>query len=153
MKIRHAGEADKDAGGESDGVAFAASARHVVSAMLAHPEMVEGEGELDTELMRAGAGRFVSKVGAEGVYTAGVLPCGRWPEGLGLAFKIEDGDKGDRARPVAAVEALRRLGVLGDSEAHPLSEFARKTLKNHRGEEVGEVRPSPALSGLEVGVR
>jgi L-asparaginase II len=150
--VAHGGEGDWGAGDELNGVACAASARRVISTMLAHPEMVEGEGELDTELMRAGAGRFVSKVGAEGVYAAGVLPCERWPKGLGLAFKIEDGDKGDRARPVAAVEALRRLGVLGPAELKSLSGFARKTLKNHRGEEVGEVRPSPALSGLEVGV-
>jgi len=150
--VAHAAAADGDDGDALRGVTDAASARRLVNAMLAHPELVEGEGELDTELMRAGAGRFVSKVGAEGVYAAGVLPCGRWPSGLGLAFKIEDGDKGDRARPVAAVEALRRLGVLGEDDLKPLSEFARKTLTNHRGDEVGEVRPSPALSALQVGL-
>ena len=116
------------------------AARRIVGAMTAHPEMVEGDGELDTELMRAARGRLVSKVGAEGVYAAGILPCERWPQGLGLACKIEDGDKGDRARPRIAVEALRQLGVLGEEELHALSRFARETLKNHRGEEVGEVR-------------
>ena len=141
-----AGEAEAQARGAAD----AGAARRVVGAMLAHPDLVEGEGELDTELMRAGAGGFISKVGAEGVYAAGVLPCERWPRGLGLAFKIEDGDRGDRARPVAAVEALRQLGVLGGAESGAVSGFARKTLTNHRGDEVGEVRPSPALSGLEV---
>jgi L-asparaginase II len=119
---------------------FAHAARRIVEAMTAHPEMVEGDGELDTELMRACGGHLVSKVGAEGVYAASVLPCERWPEGLGLAFKIEDGDKGDRARPTAAVEALRQLGVIGEGEARSLSKFDRRTLKNHRGEEVGEVR-------------
>jgi L-asparaginase II len=151
--VAHGGEADGVAGGGPRGVADGGAARRIISVMLAYPEMVEGEGELDTELMRAGAGRFVSKVGAEGVYAAGVLPCERWPEGLGLAFKIEDGDKADRARPVAAVEALRRLGVLGEPELKSLEGFAHKTLTNHRGEEVGEVRPSPALSRLEVGLR
>jgi len=120
-------------------------ARRIVEAMTRHPEMVEGDGELDTELMRAGAGGLVSKVGAEGVYAAGVLPCERWPEGLGLAFKLEDGDKGDRARSPAAVEILRQLGLFGDSLPGSLSKFARQTLKNHRGDEVGEVRPSFAL--------
>jgi L-asparaginase II len=113
--------------------------------MLKHPEMVEGDGELDTELMRAAGGRLVSKVGAEGVYAAGVLPCGRWPDGLGLAFKIEDGDKGDRARPPTAVELLRQLGVLGGEELKSLSKYARQTLKNHRGDEVGAARPAFAL--------
>jgi L-asparaginase II len=111
--------------------------------------MVEGDGELDTELMRACAGRLVSKVGAEGIYAAGVLPCGHWPDGLGLAFKIEDGDKGDRARSPAAVELLRQLGVLSDDEAAApsLSKFARQTLSNHRGDRVGEVRPVFRLPG------
>jgi L-asparaginase II len=129
-------------------VVGAGVARRIVEAMLAHPEMVEGEGELDTELMRAGAGRLISKVGAEGVYAAGVLPCERWPDGLGLAFKIEDGDKGDRARSAAAVELLRQLGVLtGEAVASPpLSKLAGQTLRNHRGDEVGEVRPAFRLS-------
>ena len=48
--------------------------------------------------MRAAPGRLVSKVGAEGVYTAGINPCEEWPKGLGLALKIEDGDD-KRARP------------------------------------------------------
>jgi L-asparaginase II len=118
----------------------AEAARRLTAAALAHPEMVEGDGELDTEIMRAGAGRFVSKVGAEGVYCAGVLPCERWPRGLGLAFKIEDGDKGDRARPPAAVEALRQLGLIDESALESLSAFARKILTNHRGDRVGEAR-------------
>lgn len=128
------------------GGATADACRRIAEAMTAHPEMVEGEGELDTELMRRGRGAFVSKVGAEGLYAAGVLPCERWPAGLGLALKIEDGDREDRARPVAAVALLRRLGVLGDAEADGLGKFARSTTKNRRGEEVGEVRPAPALA-------
>jgi len=114
--------------------------RRLVAAMLAHPEMVEGDGELDTELMRAGRGRLVSKVGAEGVYTASVLPSERWPRGLGLAFKLEDGDRKDRARPPVAVECLRQLGVLDDADVRALGKFSGETLKNHRGDEVGEVR-------------
>ncbi|HEV7889980.1 MAG TPA: asparaginase [Pyrinomonadaceae bacterium] len=128
------------------GVAGANAARRIIDSVLAHPDMVEGDGELDTELMRAGAGRLISKVGAEGVYCAGVLPCERWPRGLGLAFKIEDGDKTDRARPRVAVEALRQLGVLGEVDSGPLSKFARHTLKNHRGDRVGVARPSFTLS-------
>jgi L-asparaginase II len=157
MFARLVAAAGSDVVGESGGVTGESArravnanvARRVVEAMTQHPEMVEGDGELDTELIRACAGRLVSKVGAEGIYAAGVLPCARWPDGLGLAFKIEDGDKGDRARPPAAVELLRQLGVLSDEEAAAprLSKFARQTLKNHRGDEVGEVRTVFRLPG------
>ena len=129
-------------GGEGSGPEDAAAARRIVTAMTARPEMVEGDGELDTEVMRAARGRLVSKVGAEGVYCAGLLPCERWPRGLGLAFKIEDGDKGDRARPRAAVEALRQLGALDEEGLRALSKFSDVTLTNHRGDTVGEARPA-----------
>jgi L-asparaginase II len=92
--------------------------------------------------MRAGRGRFVSKVGAEGFYSAGVLPCERWPRGLGLVCKLEDGDRGDRARNPAATELLRQLGALYEEDLNGLQDFARTVVKNNRGEEVGEVRPA-----------
>jgi L-asparaginase II len=114
--------------------------RRVVSAMRSHPEMVEGTGEMDTEIMLRAGGRLVSKVGAEGVYTAAVLPCAEWPRGLGVALKLEDGDRKERARPVAVIETLRQLGVLRAGELDALSRFARAAECNHRGDHVGEVR-------------
>ncbi len=114
----------------------------LIKAMQAHPEMVEGRGELDTELMKARRGKLVSKVGAEGVYTAGVLPCDKFPEGLGLAFKIEDGDKGDRARSPLAVEILGRLGLIEDAYMERLTQWVNPVIRNHRGERVGCVRPA-----------
>jgi L-asparaginase II len=116
--------------------------RKILAAMTTHPEMVGGTRErFDTEVMRAAPGRVVSKVGAEGVYTAGVLPCAEWPRGLGLAFKIEDGED-RRARPTVAIESLRQLGVL-DKDAHEaLAPYAIFPVRNHRGEIVGEIRPS-----------
>src|SRR4030095_7947803 len=73
--------------------------RRIVSAMTNCPELIGGTSDrLDTEIMRAAKGRLVSKVGAEGVYTVGILPCEEWPQGFGLALKIEDGDD-HRARP------------------------------------------------------
>jgi L-asparaginase II len=58
---------------------------------------------------------------------------------LGLAFKIEDGED-RRARPTVVIEALRQLGVLDDAALKALEPYARFTIRNHRGEEVGEVR-------------
>lgn len=110
---------------------------HIIKSMQSHPRMVEGEGELDTLLMEVCEGKLISKVGAEGVYTAGVLPCERYPKGLGLAFKIEDGDKNDRARSPVAVELLRQLGVL--EELGELKKFSDCVIRNHRGDEVGKV--------------
>jgi L-asparaginase II len=118
----------------------------IVSAMRRHPEMVEGAGEMDTEIMLCTKGRLISKVGAEGVYTAGVLPCEEWPRGLGVALKLEDGDRAERARPVAAVETLRQLGVLRADELDALSRFAGAELCNHRGDRVGEVRAAFELN-------
>lgn len=116
------------------------AARRIVSAMTAYPEMIGGRAErLDTVLMRATDGGVVSKVGAEGVYTAGVLPSARWPRGLGLAFKIEDGED-RRARPTVVIEALRQLGVLDEAALQELAPYRSFTIRNHRGDEVGEVR-------------
>ncbi|HEV2912713.1 MAG TPA: asparaginase [Pyrinomonadaceae bacterium] len=116
------------------------AAERIVSAMISHPEIIGGREErLDTVLMRATRGRVVSKVGAEGVYTAGVLPSERWPRGLGLAFKIEDGED-RRARPTVVIEALRQLGVLEGAALDELAPYESFTIRNHRGDAVGEVR-------------
>jgi L-asparaginase II len=118
------------------------AARRLVAAMAAHPEFVGGTRErFDTEVMRAGRGLVVSKIGAEGVYTAGVLPCERWPAGLGLAFKIEDGED-RRARSTIAIEALRQLDVWDADAIQRLLPYASFPVLNHRGEKVGQIQPS-----------
>jgi L-asparaginase II len=115
----------------------------IVSAMTKHPEMIGGglNERLDTEVMRATGGAVVSKVGAEGVYTSGVRPCEQFPTGLGLAFKIEDGED-RRARPTVVIEALRQLGVIDDGALSALQAYARFSIKNHRGDLVGEIKPN-----------
>jgi L-asparaginase II len=113
--------------------------------MIDFPEMVGGtKDRLDTELIRAGGGRLISKIGAEGVYTVGVLPGDEWPNGLGLALKIEDGDD-HRARPPAVIEALRQLSVLSKNELVALASYAPTVIKNRRGERVGEARAAFTL--------
>lgn len=111
----------------------------IVSAMTTYPELIGGTRDrLDTEIMRAGQGRLISKVGAEGVYTGGVLPTEAWPRGLGLALKIEDGDD-QRARPTVVIESLRQLGILADDSLEAVSRYAFFPVRNRRGEVVGEV--------------
>src|SRR5258707_13531620 len=117
----------------------------VVKAMIDFPQMVGGtKDRLDTELIKAGKGRLISKIGAEGVYTVGVLPCAEWPSGLGLALKIEDGDD-HRARPPAVIDALRQLNILATDELAALASYAATVIKNRRGERVGEARAAYTL--------
>ena len=112
----------------------------IAGAMTTCPELIGGTGErLDTELMRAAKSELVSKVGAEGVYTAGVLPCEGWPKGLGLALKIEDGED-KRGRPTVVIESLRQLNVLRGEMLEAVAPYAKFTVKNHRGDKVGEVK-------------
>lgn len=113
----------------------------LTTAMMRYPEAIGGRGErLDTKIMQAAPGRIVSKIGAEGVYTAGLLPCAKWPQGLGLAIKIEDGED-RRARPVTVIETLRQLGFWDVEALTSLAPYARLAVRNHRGDTVGEVRP------------
>ncbi len=114
----------------------------IVSAMLEFPEMIGGTNRLDTLLMREGGGRLISKIGAEGVYSAAVLPCEKHPKGLGIALKIEDGDD-QRARAVVLIELLRQIGIFG---AAALKTYSPLPIKNRRGDWVGETRASFALA-------
>ena len=118
----------------------------IVSAMTTYPEIIGGTTDrLDTELMRAAKGRLISKLGAEGVYTVGVLPCAEWPLGLGLALKIEDGED-HRARPTVVIESLRQLGVLKEESLEAVARYSFFTVRNRRGDLVGDVRASFALN-------
>jgi L-asparaginase II len=117
------------------------AAERVVNSMTAFPEMVGGSHDsLDTDLMRAARGQIVSKVGAEGVQLLGVRPCPRYPKGLGIAIKVEDGDS-RRARDPVVIETLRQLGLLDVGQLAALSPYARAAIFNHCKMEVGEVRP------------
>ena len=111
------------------------AAKQIVSAMTKFPELIGGTERLDTMLMRAAAGRIISKVGADGVWLCGVLPSAQWPTGLGIALKVEDGDD-KRSRPVVAVEILRQLGILSDSDFADLSPMP---IRNRRGNLVGHI--------------
>ena len=120
--------------------ATVAACKRIVRVMTAYPHLIGGTSErLDTEIMRAAPGRIISKVGAEGVYTAGVLPSERWPNGLGLAIKIEDGED-KRARPTVVVESLSQLGVLFDASLEAVARYAFFPVQNRRGDFVGEIR-------------
>ncbi|HEX8735544.1 MAG TPA: asparaginase [Pyrinomonadaceae bacterium] len=112
--------------------------RRIVSAMISYPEMIGGRKRLDTLLMREANRGLISKIGADGVYVAGALPSPRWKKGLGIAFKIEDGED-KRARPVVAIELFRQLGIFSNEA---LADLSPLPVKNRRGDTVGRVEAS-----------
>jgi L-asparaginase II len=112
--------------------AHAAAARRIAAAMMAHPRVVAWEGEGDAALMGAAPGRFVSKLGAEGVQGVGVP--GR---GLGIALKVEDGSS--RPRIPLTLALLRAAGVITAEEAARVGPPGDPVIRNHRGLEVGRL--------------
>ena len=106
----------------------------ILEAMMLHPELIAGEQRPCTELMRAHPGRVVTKVGAEGVYSALLVR-----EGLGVSLKVEDGHSLASALAIAAV--LTELGL----KPQPAS-LLKKPITNSRGETVGEMRVNGGLT-------
>ncbi len=110
-------------------------------AMVAHPELVAGEGRACTELMRemSAAGHPVAiKTGAEGVFVA-ILP---GPRPMGVALKIEDG--ATRASECAIAAILSRLGVL-DRASPAARRRMDAPILNRRGIVTGAIRPAATL--------
>ena len=104
----------------------------VRDAMMAHPELVGGTRDrLDTSLMKAAAGRVVSKSGMEALRGIGILRGPRGNGGVapasGMAVKIEDGDGYERGTWAASVEALRQAGVLEGQSLRVLARYHRPT--------------------------
>jgi L-asparaginase II len=109
------------------------SQNYVISAMTMYPEMVAGNGRLDTELMKAFGDRIVCKIGAEGVFCVSLLG-----KAVGIALKIDDGNS--RAVGPAIIEVLLQIGVINKNEIQPLQEFYNPRILNHKGEEVGAIK-------------
>lgn len=114
-------------------------AARVANAMMAHPDLVAGTERIDTDLMRLRPGKLLSKVGAEGVHVCAVPPSDRYPRGLGVAIKIEDGDSG-RARAAAILAALVSLEIITKEEETELRARYCRPLTTNRKQVVGEVR-------------
>ena len=103
--------------------------------MLAHPELVAGEGRFDTELMRRSHRQVISKGGAEGVQCLS-----RTGEGLGVAIKVEDGAR--RAKQAVALHLLRQLDWITPSGLKELEEQLLILNPGVRLEVEGELRTS-----------
>jgi L-asparaginase II len=105
----------------------------VSAAMRLHPELVAGtHGRVDTDVMRHASGAVVAKGGAEGYFCMGHR------DGLGLAFKIMDGDAARRARSAVVAGAAERLGWV---PAGALADYGPcLPITNWAGRTTGEVR-------------
>lgn len=110
-------------------------AARIGKAMVSRPFLIGGTERFDTVLAEETAGRVIAKVGAEGVHSVAIPD-----RGLGLVIKVEDG--ATRAQHPAVIEALRQLRVLSDPLPARLAEFARRPIRNTRGDAVGDITAS-----------
>ncbi len=135
----------------------AAACRRITSAMMANPVMVSGVGRFDTRVMEVCSKRIVVKGGAEGYMALGILAgaLGAESPGIGIAFKVADGDISvrdsdgsfrNRVRPAMALEILKQLGYISEKELEALAEFGPvRPVTNARKIVVGESHPAFTL--------
>jgi len=115
-----------------DDAVYGRAPQVLADAMTAHPEMVSGELRSDLELMRAGRGDWVTKIGAEGVQGIGIRGAG-----VGIAIKVSDGNK--RAlRPVIA-SVLEQLHLLDAPARESLAHWFEPLVHNYRGIVTGRI--------------
>jgi len=118
--------------------------KKITSAMMDCPEMVAAHGDFDSEVMRVGNKRLVSKKGAEGLLVLGLMP-GTLPNesrGIGIVVKIADGDRSGTVRPAVMTQILSQLGVFKEHELKELESFGPTvTLRNCMGRVVGSSFP------------
>jgi L-asparaginase II len=112
------------------------AAERLVSACVASPALVAGEGRFDTVVMRGLGPKVFSKGGAEGVHCASVPAAG-----LGIAVKIDDGAKRGAEHVLAWL-----LAELVPGADRVLKSRLDGELRNWLGIKVGQIRPSPMLA-------
>jgi L-asparaginase II len=96
-----------------------------------HPNLVAGEGAIDTVLMQTIPGLAVKR-GAEGYYGMALRESPHGP--LGITLKVDDGNQ--QVREAFVVRLLEHLGVLREDVSLP---WRRPVLTNHRGLETGHI--------------
>ncbi|MEB8387635.1 asparaginase [Rhodobacteraceae bacterium KMM 6894] len=103
-------------------------------AMVAHPDLVAGEGRACTELMRACTQPVALKTGAEGFYIA-IIP----GQKLGVALKMTDGVT--RGAECTITALLIRLGVL-DADHPTARKYWNAPIVNCGGRTTGMIKPA-----------
>ena len=121
----------------------AEACRTVTKSMASYPFMVAGPDRFDTAIMSTCHGTIVSKSGAEGFQSTGIMPNVLYEgsPGIGICLKIIDGDTEHRARPTVIIEILRKLKAISQENIDDLANYYVRPVKNWRNMEVGEFRP------------
>ncbi len=110
------------------------AAKTIVEAMLTYPEMVSGDDEFCTDLMKLTHGKLIGKVGCEAVYCIGI----KKPQ-LGVCIKIVDGN--ERAIYPVVIHLLKQLNVIDEKEVESLRNWYHAPILNNLQERIGEVVP------------
>lgn len=113
------------------GSEYVAAVNRLSNAIIANTDMLSGKKAFCTELMTAGNGDIIGKVGADGVYCIS-LP----KQGLGIAVKIEDGDT--RSGHIVAANTLRKMGLLDPQQLVYLKKYLQAPVSDNYKNEVGK---------------
>lgn len=105
----------------------------ILNAVKRHSFFIGGSEDFSSRIISGSEGKAIVKTGAEGVFCA-VLP----EKGIGFALKAIDG--GTRAAEVACAYLLKELGALTETQYSTLAMFTKPSVKNWKGEKVGEIR-------------
>ena len=105
----------------------------IINAMKLNPYLIGSEGHIDSEIIKTSNGKFISKVGAEGIIIVTY-------DGNCAVVKIADGSQ--RARSIVILRLLVKLGWLKESQIKnsPLKKIWDLKVRNHAGKVVGEVK-------------
>lgn len=104
----------------------------IYDSMAAEPEMLAGTRGFCSDLTRSAKGRFVGKLGADGIYCIGVRDLG-----IGIALKVESGDT--KCIPPVIMDILSTLGLIDESQEKELFRYTSLPNKNNLGDEVGDI--------------
>jgi L-asparaginase II len=109
------------------------SGKLILEALAKYPELISGDGNLCTEVIRATKGRVIAKTGAEGVFCA-FSPV----HDIFISLKVRDG--GSRASHFAIIALLKEYGCFLAEEESILEKFLNPKIKNWEGVVVGEIK-------------
>jgi len=110
---------------------YSKAVSRITTAMINHPEMVDGTAGFTTELMQKFGERLFCKSGANAFYAVGIKD-----KGIGIAMKM-DGGRSDIV-PMAILETLVQIGVITEDEAELPSYSRIIHKKNHKNELIGK---------------